>query len=90
MFVSDFDNSRIRHLFGRMAELSDFEELYDEDDVVMTKLIFEMDGSSDAVLIWVVGESDILISKYDLFYLIKAYDKGYRRILSQGMTHTTC
>jgi len=65
-------------------DLTEFELIYEEEDLVLNKLNIRLDGfEKDFISIWAVGDSDVLISKSDIFHLI-AYDKGHKRIASQG------
>ena len=72
------------------VDFDDFELIYEEDDLVVNKLSIVVDGfeesvGKDFISIWAVDDSDILVSKPDIFHLIASYDKGHKRIVSQGM-----
>ena len=78
-----------RKPFRRNLHIENFELVYEEDDLVVNKLKIFVKGSDaslkdDFISIWAVEESNILLSQADLFHLIATYDKGHKRIVSQG------
>ena len=60
--------------------------MIESDDLVVNNLCFKQSGfPADFVTIWAVEDSGMLISKFDLFHLLKTYDRGFARMKSRTL-----